>query len=495
MNHFRQLFLAIFVQFAVLGLGGEISAQSRFDPELKGSDTVVVFVHGILGNADTWGFWPSNQYIDPRNWFSSPIRWNALISGDPSLGMPDTFVFEYDTRRNSVYSISDFGTQLANEMIANRVNEYKNIVFLAHSMGGLVVKNLLTRPSDFALKVQKKTKFVHFYATPSSGASVAGLAQYLADNKHLGQMLPVSEGFNSVDIQNDFLKSLIEDWALVLKEIPTYCAYEKLRSYGVAVVKFESASHGCNRTIQGILASHLQIVKPDSREHPSYTAFRAAFFTEVLTEKEGASNPQDSIADVVAIDTYQYVGSGGDPLETNADEIKDILVQNTTISSSKIFSIRALRNGWDPKVVSALNPKLAFMHFSTFETEKEQCNLDQRFAQGIPPACHRLFLAIRGLINGSQAQIVLYTRTGSACSNAKSFFEGAVAKGLLKAKDMPRLNILGLLVDQRKSQGQKKWFETDASKRAVSFLAETLLFQQGEHLTLWPTDICNLKQN
>lgn len=479
--------LSSIICLTLFGTAGGLYAQSRFDPEAKGSDTVVIFVHGILGDADTWSHKP--------RWYSQEvIRWNDLISSDQSLENPDTFIFEYDTKRNSLYSISDFATQLKNAIINNNLDSYRSIVFLAHSMGGLVVKDLLTRSSEIPTEIREKTRFVHFFATPSSGASIAELASYVAENLHLAQMLPISEDFNSVDIQNSFLQRIIEEWAPISSNIPSYCAYEKEKTYGaVAVVQFESASHGCNRRIEGIQADHINIVKPVDRDYPSYTAFKAAFLTEVIGKTRPA-HATESLADVVAIDTYQYLGSDADPLETNADEIKDIIIQSSTVPSHRIFAIRALRVGWDSSVVRAINPKLAFLHFSTFETENEQCKLDETFEGNTPAACSRLLSAINGILIGSHTQLALYTRTGSACELSQDFFSNAVKKGLLSADLIGRINMIGLRADGRNQQGDKEWFETDATKRAVSFVTETLLFQQEESAgTVWPADICNLQ--
>lgn len=65
-------------------------------------------------------------------------------------------------------------------------------------------------------------------------------------------------------------------WLSAGFDIPSFCAYETRKTFGLSVVTQASASNLCNRRLDPIDADHLTIVKPSGDRAASYLAFSSA---------------------------------------------------------------------------------------------------------------------------------------------------------------------------------------------------------------------------
>jgi pimeloyl-ACP methyl ester carboxylesterase len=219
-------------------------------------DAAVVFVHGIFGTKhDTW----TNR----------GSTFPALLASDPEFeGLVDVFVFEYFTPRfGNAASIVSLADQLRGSLDGQRVFEdHRSVIFLSHSMGGLVVREFLLTKRDRLAKVP----MLYFYATPTNGSELTSIAEKVSDNPQLRGMVPL-EG-------NDLLQSIQSNWLGwdAVKRTPSYCAYETLPTYGIFVVSMSSATALCNQDLDPIAANHIEIVKPKDRADPRYSDFATA---------------------------------------------------------------------------------------------------------------------------------------------------------------------------------------------------------------------------
>jgi pimeloyl-ACP methyl ester carboxylesterase len=229
---------------------------------------VIVFVHGIHGDRDTWSA-------------ANGAYWPDLLRVDPRFQHSDVFVAEYPTPSSSGrYSTAQLAQRLWQQLKDNRVWDHREVVFIAHSLGGLITEEmLLNHPAEAA-----RTRFIVSYATPHEGSFIASLAKIYDSDPLLTDLRDSND--------NSFLIDLEQHWrgAPYTARIHRYCAYEGLDTAageGVGrllraharVVSYYSATFGCDTDTppQKIMADHIDIVKPTGRNADAYTFFSTVY--------------------------------------------------------------------------------------------------------------------------------------------------------------------------------------------------------------------------
>lgn len=210
------------------------------------ADVALVFVHGIFG--DTVATWTNANTTS----FFSLIEANARVG--PQV---DALAFGYTSNMLAEGSldIQEAANTLHARLQFHGVFDYPAIVFVTHSMGGLVVlRELLTHREVLA-----QVPGVVFYATPQEGSQITAIAQHVANNPAIEQMLPAD--------RNGYLRVLNDEWRSLPRRPLVRCAYEKRSTAGVMIVPWESATRFCDGAPVAIDADHLSIVKPDRPEH------------------------------------------------------------------------------------------------------------------------------------------------------------------------------------------------------------------------------------
>lgn len=130
---------------------------------------VVIFIHGLISNNEEC--WKSNN----------GSSWLHLLESEPSYNEFGIYTFSYKTSFTSgSYSIGDIVDELK-EYIFNidHLIHCDNIIFVCHSMGGIIARKLLVeRSADF---IEKNTKVGFFLvASPSLGSRYANWLEPIA---------------------------------------------------------------------------------------------------------------------------------------------------------------------------------------------------------------------------------------------------------------------------------------------------------------------------
>ncbi len=219
----------------------------------ENNQRVIVFVHGIFGNAkDTWTC-PTGAY------------WPELLQTDDAFKSYDIYVVGYETPYlgNSM-TIDEVVGNLNSRLLNDEVfSSHGDVVFVCHSLGGLIVQRLLLNHRDYAVKVP----FIYFYSTPETGSQLAALGRIFSSDPLLDQMFPGD--------RNAYLLNLENEWQAAGFQIHRYCAYEKKPMNGFLVVDRLSGTRNCKSSI-AINEDHASIVKPCSQNHDSFIALRNA---------------------------------------------------------------------------------------------------------------------------------------------------------------------------------------------------------------------------
>lgn len=243
------------------------SHAAHFQPPgyVRGSNStkaqrVIVFVHGIFGNGT--GTWTND---------ATDAYFPALVRDDPAFAGTDIWVYEYPSPKCAAsYNIDqipdDLHRRLTND---NVISNHREVIFVAHSMGGIVVRDYLLRnPSGLT---PDRVSLLYFYSTPTLGSQVANIARHFCPSQQLNAMRTLATRASSelAIFENHWQNS-------AFRTTPTFCAYETQRTHGVQIVERSSATHLCPN-IEALDRDHLTIAKPASINDDSYIAFRNAY--------------------------------------------------------------------------------------------------------------------------------------------------------------------------------------------------------------------------
>jgi pimeloyl-ACP methyl ester carboxylesterase len=178
---------------------------------------------------------------------------------------------------------------LWNRLRQDHVWDHREVVFLAHSLGGILVEEMLLRhPADAA-----KVRFIVSYGTPHEGSTVARIASIYDKDPLLSDLSDADD--------NTFLTQLESSWRAhdSVNGIHRFCAYEGedtrpedgfvryLRPH-TRVVGYFSATYGCDVTTppQEIQADHIHMIKPANRSAVAYDFFRRVYRDNPILEDQ-----------------------------------------------------------------------------------------------------------------------------------------------------------------------------------------------------------------
>ena len=175
--------------------------------------TSVVFVHGLLSSGEKCWLNENQSY------------WPHLLRDEAHLAEIGIYVYTYQTEIFSgQYQLSDVVDDLKERMWLDGLIDQDRIIFVGHSMGGIVARRLLVeRQSDLIEKNKEIGLFL--VASPSLGSKYANLIEGFAD--WLGHAQSKALKFSQ---DNTWLNDLDEDF-LNLKES------KRLRIHGKELVE------------------------------------------------------------------------------------------------------------------------------------------------------------------------------------------------------------------------------------------------------------------
>jgi pimeloyl-ACP methyl ester carboxylesterase len=266
----RRILIAIVFLIAILasslGSAGATPHAHYERPSTKAGpykERVIVFVHGLFGDADS-------------SWrYSSSVYWPRLLLDDPVFADSDIYVAGYSTPRlGNTMNVDEVVTSLRNRMVNDGVfSNHREVVFVCHSLGGVIIQRLLLTFRDYSSQVP----FIYFFSTPQTGAQIASLAAVFSSD-------PLIKALFAGD-ENSYLQNLENEWKAAGFHIRRFCAYEKKSYKGILVVDRLSGTRNCDEPPIPIDEDHLGIVKPSGVDHDSYVALRNAVRANPISAK------------------------------------------------------------------------------------------------------------------------------------------------------------------------------------------------------------------
>ena len=281
----------------------------------SGGDTVVVFVHGF--NSNNRAAWLQEDAADASRssfWPRLVLEDEALETPERSGNKPSVFLAGYYTAIDgTIFGFTDAADQLFKALLEWRdgkpsVLERHNILFVAHSAGGIVVRDVLV---NHAKEFEGKRLAILLVASPSKGSSYAKTLappRILASNRLVDELRVDSEYLTALDQKfRDAIapagplaelrgKEIYEHRILVGEPDPNAHWLEQLKRAvieGAAVtalqervVERSSAAVYFPNPILIPESNHSSIAHPKDVNHPSHLALREVY-RQLLAARAG----------------------------------------------------------------------------------------------------------------------------------------------------------------------------------------------------------------
>lgn len=226
----------------------------------------IIFVHGLGG--DRLGSW---QKTKDSFW----PRW--LAEQFPTCRI---YTIGYDSNKfagilaGEGASIQDLALAMADQ-IASREECAPHALLVAHSLGGLVVKQMLRRCTDSANpdfnSIARSVVGVVFLGTPHQGAHAATALDVLLHNFKSKQVKQLAYSDDMLIELNDYFRTWVSRQGSAVRSF-----YETEKTGGVHIVDKVTANPGIVGSDPiAVQANHIDICKPASKAAPVYASICA----------------------------------------------------------------------------------------------------------------------------------------------------------------------------------------------------------------------------
>ncbi|KAK7960538.1 GPI inositol-deacylase [Apiospora saccharicola] len=340
---------------------GPLGLTTVYSPESEVAADLI-FVHGLNGDSrNTWSRNGDAALFWPKEW----------LPKDSAFQDVRIHTFGYSSsvlRESAVLNVPDFARSLLGAIQdAPTIPQESSspLVFVGHSMGGLVIKKAFILGHQIAEfnHLVERTRAIFFLATPHQGADIAVV---------LNRILAIMPGAKTTPFVNDLfpsspvLQSINDEFPRLCDQsssLQVFSFFEtRAMNYGVGrglIVEKHCAVMNYPRERRMHLdANHRDVARFTSQEDPSFITVRnalAAFMDAVRRThtRESPDIPSDQLEDV-----YKFLGAP----DTSDD---DILMQDS----------RRLQGSGD-----------WFFHKSNFEQWRNACSSKLLWLRGRPGA-------------------------------------------------------------------------------------------------------------
>lgn len=248
-----------------------VAQDFEFYQKREDCRNLILFIHGFTGDAKkTWTntngtSFPSLLLSDPKisdnfdiasyNYFTELLNLFADVK-EKARWFRD-LIWKKTHKKERNLNIDELSNNLSSHFRFS-LEQYDNIYIIAHSMGGLITKNLIK--NELTKNNYTKVKFFASLAVPHQGATMAVLGQLISSNLQISNLNPVEQ----------FINELNQNW-VYLDSKPTtkyfYGNYDDVvtKHSAVAIDKIE-------KDIIPVPEDHTTICKPENETSLVYNS-------------------------------------------------------------------------------------------------------------------------------------------------------------------------------------------------------------------------------
>lgn len=278
----------------------------------------IVFVHGLGGDRfETW-------QTEPKCYWP---RWLAARFSNCRV-----FSFGFDSRKLAGFltgegaSLHDLALTLGDALLS-REDAAPHTLFICHSLGGLIVKQLLRRCAESAdpdyRDLGRSVVGVAFLGTPHQGASLASALDQLLRRFTSKQVKQLVYGEDVLVDLNDSFRSRANIQSITIRSY-----YETEKTGGVLIVDKVTANPGVLGSEPiAVQSDHIQICKPENETSPVFKSV-CALIRKLLKDKRSPFDRggEESLDERSQINGHTFTGESlpVDGLEeVSADVLRD----------------------------------------------------------------------------------------------------------------------------------------------------------------------------
>lgn len=312
----------------------ELSDDRRTDPlgltllhEPESPTADIVFIHGLDGTSrHTW-----SKNRDPNLFW--PLKW---LPYEPELSSARIMTFGYNShfssisnRKEGILNVSDFAKDLLFSMkFMTGASERRldigsvPIIFVAHSMGGLIVKKafILGQHDEHYQDLVRAMSGIVFLSTPHRGSNLAETLNHILSACVFA--LSPKQYISELSINSPALQEINEQFRNLVPSLSIVSFYETLKTtigpYQVMVLQKDSSILGYPGEISKPLdADHHDVCKYTSQQDPSYISVR-----NILRYLVGKHHSQDvPEVEPSSVDELDKIALAFGPVEGPADDL------------------------------------------------------------------------------------------------------------------------------------------------------------------------------
>ncbi|KAK1990558.1 hypothetical protein LX36DRAFT_592390, partial [Colletotrichum falcatum] len=268
----------------------------------------IIFVHGLRGHPKTT--WESGGVVNTtdehgtapkqRTGFRSLFRPKRStpntspsqaqhVSSSPTVFWPEDYLTEdipearvwtygYNAdviggmfQANNQNSVSQHGRDLKAKL-EREVDNQDPIIFVVHSLGGIIVKDMLHRSES----CQTRTQLIIFLGTPHRGSSFSGWGQIASNLARLALQDSNKNLIETLEVNSEVLDNIHEEFKTVihLHNIKVHSFQEARGISGMKVDDFSSKLDlpQSLETVESIDANHMEMARCTSKTDERYRA-------------------------------------------------------------------------------------------------------------------------------------------------------------------------------------------------------------------------------